>query len=191
MKKTALSVLTGLFACCLLSFCGCRRVSDMISADELEKRYDSIIAAKAQSYDLEPELIKAVIWKESRFHEDQIGGKGELGLMQLLKPAIKDWAQSTHHDIPSDKEVMDPELNIEIGTWYLAWCGKRFPDRPSENYLLLLAIYNAGYGRVRDNWLSKDPKKPFTFQDIGYPSTKDYISKIQERMALYKEQRNF
>ena len=86
---------------------------------------------------------------------------------------------------------MEPELNIEIGAWYLAWCGKRFPDRNRDGDISRLAIYNAGYGRVRDNWLPKDPKAAMTLQDIGFPSTRDYIKQIVERAHYYRERRDF
>ena len=176
----------------LLVLSGCRRVNDLLTVDEkLEKAYDTTIARKAAEYDLEPELLKAVIWRESRFRKEQIGSKGELGLMQLMRPAIEDWAKRKKRAVPTDSEVLEPEMNIEIGAWYLAWCGKRFPDRSRDGDVLRLAIYNAGYGRVRDNWLPKDPKVAMTLQDIGFPSTRDYIKQIVDRAQYYKERRDF
>ena len=176
----------------LVLLASCRRVKDAISVDpKLEKAYDVQIVRHAQVFGLEPELLKAVIWKESRFRREQIGSKGELGLMQLMRPAIQDWARVNHREVPADSEVMDPDLNIEIGAWYLAWCGKRFPNRTARDYVLLLAIYNAGYGRVRDNWLPKDPAVKLKIDDITYPSTRDYIQQIMERAELYRERQNF
>ena len=176
----------------LLVLSGCRKVTDAFGVDEkLEKEYDVIIARHAAENGLEPELLKAVIWRESRFRKEQIGSKGELGLMQLMRPAIEDWARKKKRDVPSDSDVMEPELNIEIGAWYLGWCGKRFQERTHDGEVLRLAIYNAGYGRVRDNWLPKDPNVPMTLQDIRFPTTRDYIKQIVERAQYYRERGDF
>ena len=176
----------------LLVLSSCRKVPDVFGVDEkLEKEYDVIIARHAAANGLEPELLKAVIWRESRFHKEQIGSKGELGLMQLMRPAIEDWARKNKRDIPSDSDVMEPDMNIEIGAWYLGWCGSRFKERTRDGEVLRLAIYNAGYGRVRDNWLPKDPNVPMTLQDIRFPSTRDYIKQIVERAQFYKERGDF
>ncbi|MBP5638872.1 MAG: transglycosylase SLT domain-containing protein [Victivallales bacterium] len=173
-------------------FFGCRKIADVFGVDEkLEKAYDEIIARHAAANDLEPELLKAVIWKESRFRKEQIGLKGELGLMQLMRPAIDDWARLHKCEVPSDSMIMEPEMNIEIGAWYLSWCGRRFQDQCVGDNVLRLAIYNAGYGRVRDNWLPKDPKEPLKVENISFPSTRDYIMQITERAELYKERHDF
>lgn len=157
-----------------------------------EDDYDAHILRQAKAHGLAPELLKAVIWKESRFQADQLGSKGELGLMQLLKPAIEDWCKATKRPYPSREELLKPELNIEIGAWYLAWCGKRFPDyRDQSGLVIQLAIYNAGYGRVRI-WLREQPeKKVFTLEDISFPTTRDYINQILERKAYYQEKHDF
>lgn len=170
----------------LILVAGCSRLQDL--DPEQENRYDDIIRDKALKYNLEPELLKAVIWKESRFDAEQVGGKGEIGLMQLLKPAVSDWAKATKSDIPSDQELFTPKINIEIGAWYLGWCYNRFSEYNTQSRdVLCLAIYNAGIGRVRDKWLPESPQTEMKLEDITYPSTRDYISKILTRKLYYKK----
>lgn len=179
----------------LLMLCSCKREMLSDCDPSLESKYDDLIAKHAAAHGLEPEFVKAVIWKESRFRKDEIGSKGELGLMQLMGPSIKDWARSQKRDVPSDAEVLEPDLNIEIGAWYLSWCGRRFPDYKDDGHVLLLAVYNAGFGRVRDKWLKgkKDSKgsKSLRLEDIGFPTTRDYIRQITERTEYYKEKGEF
>ena len=52
-------------------------------AYQLDHSQDKVIIAAASIYDMDPALIKAVIWRESRFNPDARGAAGELGLMQI------------------------------------------------------------------------------------------------------------
>ena len=56
------------------------------------QRYDSLIEQAARRYQVSPSLIKAVIWRESRFQPDMRGNAGERGLMQITESAAKDWS---------------------------------------------------------------------------------------------------
>ena len=172
---------------------GCRRGSPSLEElpPEQENRYDAEIRRQASAQGLPPELLKAVIWKESRFRAEQIGSKGELGLMQLMGPAIEDWARTLRRPVPSRRELMRPALNIEVGAWYLGWCGRRFPaHREASGLVLQLAVYNAGFGRARQ-WLPKDPAQVLTIEDISFPTTRDYIRQILTRMSYYRERGDF
>ena len=56
------------------------------------RRFDPLIVKVAREYDLDPRLIKAVVWRESRFQADMTGRNGERGLMQVSEVAARDWA---------------------------------------------------------------------------------------------------
>lgn len=173
---------------------GCRRGTSAALEPlppEQENRYDAEIRRQASVQGLPPELLKAVIWKESRFRADEVGSKGELGLMQLMGPAIEDWARTLRRPVPSRRELMRPALNIEIGAWYLGWCGRRFPaHRETSGLVLQLAVYNAGFGRARQ-WLPKAPTQVLAIEDISFPTTRDYIRQILTRMSYYRERGDF
>ena len=84
-------------------------------------RYDELIVKAARRNGVDPCLIKAVIWKESRFDKRARGLKGEVGLMQIMPDlAAADWARVKGFRTPSRGALFDPELNIEIGSWYLS-----------------------------------------------------------------------
>jgi soluble lytic murein transglycosylase len=77
-----------------------------------EQSQDVPILAAAHRYGVEPALVKAVVWRESRFDPATHGGKGEIGLMQVLpKAAAKDWANAEH--LPA----LPPEPSWARGTW--------------------------------------------------------------------------
>ena len=57
-----------------------------------ERRFDSFILAAAKRYQVDPALVKAVVWRESRFDPDARGRAGELGLMQIRAAAAAEWA---------------------------------------------------------------------------------------------------
>ena len=172
---------------------GCRRGSPSLEElpPEQENRYDAEIRRQASAQGLPPELLKAVIWKESRFRAGRIGSTGGLGLRQLMGPAAGDRARTLRRPVPSRRELMRPALNIEVGAWYLGWCGRRFPaHREASGLVLQLAVYNAGFGRARQ-WLPKDPAQVLTIEDISFPTTRDYIRQILTRMSYYRERGDF
>ena len=69
----------------------CRYIAERSS---MEERYTALILAASRRNEVDPDLIKAVIWRESGFDRTQIGGKGEVGLMQIMPDlAAADWAR--------------------------------------------------------------------------------------------------
>ena len=121
MKKTIAIVMLALLAVLPLCGCGKRRISEA----ELDKLIDRVSKEEKVS----PALLKAVVWKESKFDNRRVGKKGEIGLMQLMDGAVTDWARAKKRDIPKKDDLFDPELNLEIGAWYLAWSSRLWPGR--------------------------------------------------------------
>src|SRR5271157_1041076 len=60
----------------------------------LERSQDEPIRQAAQRYGVEPALVKAVVWRESRFHPRARGTKEEIGLMQLQEAPALEWADA-------------------------------------------------------------------------------------------------
>ncbi len=152
-----------------------------------ESRYDRYICNAALRHNVEPELIKAVIHQETRFHPEMRGAAGEIGLMQVIpRQAVTDWAISHHIEVPCDGLLFNPELNIEIGTWYLGqalarWRGYRYYRE------LALCQYNAG-GRWAKKWAPQDKQQPF-MDKISISSTKRYVRQVMKKYRNYKAAR--
>ena len=68
---------------------------------------------------MDPRLISAVIWRESRFDASCIGTAGEIGLMQVTEEAAREWAKARGQPAPTKVALFDVRTNIDAGTWYL------------------------------------------------------------------------
>ena len=144
-----------------------------------------LIEQMALRHQVPASLVRAVIWKESRFDQFTVGSKGEIGLMQITDGAVQDWARRTKSDVPSHFDLFIPEVNVEIGTWYLGQAARHWKGYASQD-LLTLAEYNAGYGKVSGSWVPKDPQTPVALADITYPGTRQYVQMILERKKYYE-----
>ena len=157
-------------------------------------RYDEWIIQAASRYGVSPSLVKAVIWRESRFHPDMQGAHGERGLMQVTEGAAQDWARAEKIGIFVPADLMDPKTNIEVGTWYLAnalrrWSGK---DDPVP---FALAEYNAGRTRVmrweKTSGLGGGFGADGLHSIMDFPATRAYIRSIVDRYLDFKKRGEF
>jgi len=158
------------------------------------QRYDSLIEQAARRYHVSPSLIKAVIWRESRFQPDMRGNAGERGLMQITEIAAKDWSVAEKIETFSPPDLFDPKTNIDAGTWYLSRALKHWAAK-DDPIPFALAEYNAGRMRVK-RW-ERDAKDgvEFTADDLratmDFPSTRNYITAIMDRYQAYLKRRDF
>ncbi len=100
-----------------------------------QSKYNDIIIAAAQKFDVDAALVSAVIKAESDYNPRTVSNKGARGLMQLMPATAKRFGVTNS---------MDPEENIHAGTRYLRWLLKTFDG----NADLAVAAYNAGEGNV-------------------------------------------
>ena len=161
-----------------------------INQRELQREQELLegIHAAANRHGLDPALVRAVVWKESRFNPQSVGTKGEIGLMQITSGAVQDWARVNRQPIPKQDELFQSDKNLDIGCWYLAHCRKHWNGYASQE-LLQLAEYNAGRTKVLRDWAPKTPEATITPEDITYPSTRTYVQQILERQRLYHQER--
>lgn len=151
-----------------------------------ENSFDKEILTSGAYYGIDPALIKAVIWKESRFNPNAIGSKGEIGLMQIMPATAKEWADAEKNKYFIFTDLFSPEQNIRCGTWYLRKSLLRYTN--TDNPLpYALAEYNAGRGNVL-KWMggAAATNSLLFIQNITYPSTKNYVISVIERYQHYK-----
>jgi len=121
-----------------------------------------------------------------------IGRNGERGLMQVSEIAARDWAAAKGMRELRPEQMITPEVNLEIGTWYLSKAVQRW-NTEDNAVPFALAEYNAGKSRV-DRWVrtasQKQKGQPVTaeiFQhSIDFPSTARYVRTIMARYDFYK-----
>jgi soluble lytic murein transglycosylase len=151
-------------------------------------RYDSIIIQAAARNGVDFYLVKALIYEESWFRPDIRGQAGELGLMQITRAAASDFALQKGWLPFHDDRLKDPELNVEIGCWYLAQSIERYKNSPHPKLFALLR-YNAGEKRA-DGWLQRAlfspppqgaPPEEYYLSLVDFPKTRAYAHRILQR----------
>jgi soluble lytic murein transglycosylase len=151
-----------------------------------EHRFDAEIAAAASRYQMEPALVKAVIWRESRFSPKDRGRAGELGLMQVRETAALEWASTEHIASFEHEACLDPATNTLAGTWYLKKTLSRYQQ--ADNPLpYALADYNAGRGNVLKWRTGPAMTNSAAFMEqITFPGTKAYVQSVLKRYEHYR-----
>jgi soluble lytic murein transglycosylase len=147
--------------------------------------YDRLIREAALRHGIAPGLVKAIIWKESRFRPYIVGRAKEVGLMQITPGAVTDWHAWSGSAMPTPHMRFDPGLNIEIGTWYLARAMRTWQQYHSAD-ILALAEYNAGGTRARD-WAPTNPQQEVQLSDIRFSSTRDYIGQVGRKWHDFEQ----
>jgi len=117
-----------------------------LSAATVPSAYTSIIIQEGNAQGVDPALIAAVIQVESSFRPDAVNpeptGQPSYGLMQLQLATARDMAGDSSLQ---SSDLMDPSLNIALGTKYLRYQ----LDRYGGNEAMAAAAYNAGSARYR------------------------------------------
>ncbi|MEO5720191.1 MAG: transglycosylase SLT domain-containing protein [Chthoniobacterales bacterium] len=153
------------------------------------QQHDALIREVAEKNGVDPMLVKAVVWRESRFDAHKFGGAGERGLMQVSEIAAKEWAVDNRVENFQVEELFDPRVNVQAGTWYLARAMSHWKEQ-TDPIPFALAEYNAGASRAQ-RWAGGSNAgviPPDTFREsIDFPGTRRYVDLIMSRYQFYKE----
>jgi soluble lytic murein transglycosylase len=151
-----------------------------------ESVYDPLIAGIARNDGVDPFLVRALIWRESRFDPLTHGTADEHGLMQVTPEVGQMWAKANKIEDYKDDDLYDPETNIRAGTWYLNRAIKRW-SQTDDPVTFALAEYNAGRSNAL-KWV--DPIAPLNhtaFLDrITFPGTRKYVEVIMAKRDQYR-----
>jgi peptidoglycan lytic transglycosylase len=136
-------------------------------------RYEQIVRGHARHYDLDPALLAAVIYQESKFQADARSRSGAIGLMQLLPATAEGIAIHTGGTAFRVQDLYNPEINIRYGAWYLHHLMLKYGDEQTA-----LAAYNAGQENV-DRWRTAGI-------GIQFPETRAYVSRVEDLKSIYR-----
>jgi len=136
--------------------------------------YQAIVRGHAHNYRLDPALLAAVIYQESKFHVHARSSSGAIGLMQLLPDTAKGIALHTGGSAFRVDDLYDPEINVRYGAWYLRHLLQKYGDERTA-----LAAYNAGQDNV-DRWRSGG-------SGIQFPETRSYVSRVEDLKQIYRD----
>ena len=114
--------------------------------------YREYVYQYAQTYQLSPSLLFAVIRTESSFHPDAVSSVGARGLTQITEETL-DWINYRSGEDPvAFDQLFDPETSIRCGAYLLRLLFDEFEDTGT-----VLCAYHAGWGKVKE-WLA-DPQQ--------------------------------
>jgi soluble lytic murein transglycosylase len=136
-------------------------------------RYEQIVRGHARHYDLDPALLAAVIYQESKFRASAHSKSGAIGLMQLLPDTARGIAVHTGGTQFRVADLYDPEINVRYGAWYLRHLMEKYGDERTA-----LAAYNAGQDNV-DRWRRGG-------LGIQFAETRAYVSRVEDLKTIYR-----
>ncbi|NMA95757.1 MAG: lytic transglycosylase domain-containing protein [Clostridiales bacterium] len=145
--------------------------------------FKEFIDEHSREYNVDPYLVAAIIWTESKFRPDARSHKDATGLMQITPETGKWIAKMQAVDGFKVEDLYDPDLNIHFGCWYLNKLKAEF----NGNIENTLAAYNGGSGNVK-KWLadkrySEDGK---TLYHIPFKETREYLDRVKGAYREYK-----
>jgi len=147
---------------------------DVVQRIKYPLRYEAIVRSHAENYDLDAELLAAVIYSESRFNPRARSEAGAIGLMQLLPETARGIALRTGGTNFVVDDLYVPELNVRYGAWYLRNLLNRYGDERTA-----LAAYHAGQGNV-DRWRAEG-------LGIEFPETRSYVERVERAKRVYAD----
>ena len=136
--------------------------------------YESIVRGHAENYRLEPDLLAAVIYQESKFDAEARSDAGAVGLMQLRPETARGIALRTGGSAFRVEDLTNPEINVRYGSWYLRHLLDKYDDEE-----LALAAFNAGQGNV-DSWREEG-------KGIAFAETRHYVERVRKLKGIYRD----
>lgn len=140
--------------------------------------FEQALVREARTNDLDPYLVAAVVYQESRFSPRAVSPVGAVGLMQLMPGTADEMAR--RHGLSGPLNLSVPELNLRLGTSYL----KSLLDRYDGNLVMSLAAYNGGPSNV-ERWSGVDGH--LTLEEIGYPETREFVGAVLAHREHYRK----
>lgn len=150
----------------------------------LPLRHEDIIRQQAREKGLDPALVAAIIYAESKFR-DQTSSTGAKGLMQIQPATAKFIARRSGGRRFEVADLGSPQINIQYGTWYLRY----LLGQHEGNVVLAVASYNAGETNVA-RWVreSRHTGRSFRIEDIPFPETRAYVQCVLDAERDYRRE---
>jgi soluble lytic murein transglycosylase len=142
----------------------------------------SIIRQQAAEKRLDPALVAAVIYAESKF-DPRPSPAGAQGLMQLMPQTAEFLARRSGATSFRVSDLATPKVNIAYGSYLLRY----LIDRYNGDVALALAAYNAGETSV-NRWIAQAHSRghPLAIRQIPYPETRRYVEKVLRAQQDYR-----
>jgi peptidoglycan lytic transglycosylase len=141
-----------------------------------------VIREQAAAKHLDPALIAAVIYAESKF-DPRPSPAGAQGLMQILPATALYIARLSGGFRFTTSDLATPSINVAYGSYYLRY----LLDHYNGNEMLALAAYNGGVSNV-DSWLAHDGAdgRSLTLESIPFSETRAYVERVLAAQRAYR-----
>ncbi len=159
------------------------RLPDAVRELALPLRHEDIIRQQASAKGIDPSLVAAVIYAESKFR-DQTSHAGARGLMQITPATARYIAKLSGGTAFEQGDLATPQINISYGVFYLRYLLRRYEG----NEVLALAAYNGGEGNV-DRWIAEasTSERAFGVDAIPFSETRDYVGRVLDVQLEYRQ----
>lgn len=153
-------------------------IPKMLADEVYPLKYADYIKTYSSKYNVDPSLVAAVIFQESRFNPKAVSPVGAKGLMQFMPGTAATMAKETGH-WPS-YDIFDPETSVEFGAAHIRDLLNKYNGDVDQ----ALAGYNAGTGTV-DSWLRRN-----IFEKVIHSGsngeTVSYVRKVKNYQNVYR-----
>jgi soluble lytic murein transglycosylase len=141
-----------------------------------------IIREQAAAKHLDPALIAAVIYAESKF-EPRPSSAGAEGLMQILPETAYYLAHLSGGSQFTASDLATPRINLAYGSYYLRYLLNHFEG----NEMLAVAAYNGGLTNVEE-WRTRASAggHELTPEMIPFPETREYVRRVLAAQREYR-----
>lgn len=151
------------------------------------KEFATQIQKESSLQKIDPQIVYSLIRQESAFRVEAVSSSNAMGLMQIIPPTGQELAQDLKMKNFETQQLFQPDLNIKMGTLYIARLMRSF----SGNVSYALAAYNAGPTKVR-RWMNFRPQlfekedDEIWIDELPWDETSFYVKAIQRNLILYK-----
>lgn len=146
----------------------------------LPLRYSDVIRQQAAEKRLDPALVAAVIYAETKF-EPSTSSAGAVGLMQILPQTAEFLAHKSGATTFTTADLSRPQVNIAYGSYYLRY----LLDEYHGSRVLALAAYNGGEANV-DRWIAAGHGATLSIDQIPFPETRAYVTRVLNARGDYR-----
>jgi len=141
-------------------------------------KYEDFIRIYSDKYDVDPALVAAVIFQESRFNPKAVSPMGAQGLMQFMPGTAATMAKETGRWPKYD--IFDPETSVDFGAAHLRDLLVKYNGSVEQ----ALVGYNAGTGTA-DSWIRRNIFDKIINSDSS-GETVNYVRKVTNYQNVYK-----
>jgi soluble lytic murein transglycosylase len=145
------------------------------------RAFSPLIEQAAAEVQVPAEFVRAIAREESSFNPSVVSTALAYGLIQLIRPTARIYAQPL--GLPSDPDSLRrPEINLRIGAAFMRELWRRYPKNPA----IVPAAYNAGYNAA-DRWLVANAGRSLDewVERIPYRETRKYTRRVLQTYGIY------